>query len=663
LEGVIMGRNHSISRAVTIHCHFIENRIENDSRLRYAAFPLLIRQAMNAKPLHAPAHTPDAVAVELAWSDARGRSLQRTLQALFRERLLNRDQLITEGAVSWLPLWSQQGMLRFEGLQFGRIGDCRLAGGVAFYATGQRPQPVPHAAALLACIAPSLPGARGADLQRLVQELDNSLANDVLCLSYRRTWARTLRSEFGADEVHFIAALRRARHANAALLLEQWGTLGHPWHPTFKTKLGLSADEVLALSPEFQPTLAVPVAALRADNARVTFAAADGDYAIWFGRHFPLVAQQWKAALAALGEPPADWLPLPLHPFQAGRVIPHTFAAEIARRDLLLPDGVTMAATPTMSFRTVVPDGSSVLPHLKLPVSLRLTSVQRTVSPKSTVMGPRITRLLGAILEREAGFGGTLAIVREDVGLHYVDPDGDDDRARHLAILYRANPMAQADGARFPVPVGALFADSPCGGRPLATELVALACGDHAAGAVAYFEAHARTVLTALLSAYLVYGIAFEAHQQNSFIVVDAGYAPVTLLARDFGDLRIHGPTLRASGMTIDAYRAGVTVYDEDEPVRDKLLHAVLLCHLAELALLLARTYGHPEVHFWDVLRREIDAVFATLRARVDARRWHAERRALLEHDWPAKAFLRMRLSDTSDDVHGTMPNPLKPCA
>lgn len=615
---------------------------------------------MNAipKPLESIDHPFDAVATELAWLDARKRSLQRTVQALFREHLLHRDQLITEGAVSWLPLWSQQGMLRFEGLSLGRIGDCRLAGSVAYFASGERPQPVSHASALLACVAPSLPG-RGEDLQRLVHELDNSLANDVLCLSYRRTWARTLRAGFGAADDHFIAALRRSAHANPALLLEQWGTLGHPWHPTFKTKLGLSADDVLALSPEFQPTLQVPVAALRADKARVTFAAGAGDYAAWFARHFPQGAQDWEAALAKLGARPADWLPLPLHPFQARRVIPQKFAAEIAQGDLLLPDGVWIDATPTMSFRTVVPSGSPTLPHMKLPVSLRLTSVQRTVSPKSTVMGPRITRLLAAILEREQGFDGTLDIVREDVGLHYIDPQDDDDRARHLAILYRANPMAKGGAGRFPVPVGALFAESPFSGRPLATELVALAHGDHAEGAVAYFGHHARTVLTALLSVYLVYGIAFEAHQQNSFIMVDDGYAPVQLLARDFGDLRVHGPTLQRAGLALDAYRAGFTVYDDDVPVRDKLLHAVLLCHLSELALLLARAYGHAEHHFWDVLRREIDTVFAALRPRVDARRWQAERAALLAHDWPAKSFLRMRLSDTSDDVHGTMPNPL----
>jgi D-ornithine---citrate ligase len=615
---------------------------------------------MNAipTPLKPADHLLGAVATELAWSEARQRSLQRTLQALFREHLLNREQLITEGAVSWLPLWSQQGVLRFEGLRLGRIGDCTLAGNVSYYATGERPQPVTHAAALLACVAPSLPG-QGADLQRLVHELDNSLANDVLCLSYRRSWAEALRAELGTADAHFIAALRRAGHANPALLLEQWGTLGHPWHPTFKTKLGLSADEVWAMSPEFQPTLRVPLAAIRADKVRTTFAAGDGDYAAWFAQHFPACARRWAAALATLGKHPADWLPLPLHPFQASRVIPHTFAAEIAQGDLLLLADVALDATPTMSFRTVVPAGSPALPHLKLPVSLRLTSVQRTVSPKSTVMGPRITRLLAAILEREDGFGGTLDIVREDVGLHYVDPRDDDDRARHLAILYRANPMAKAAACRFPVPVGALFAESPFSGRPLATELVALAHGDHAAGAVAYFERHALTVLTALLSAYLVYGIAFEAHQQNSFIMLDGGYEPVQLLARDFGDLRIHGPTLRRAGLTLDTYRAGFTVYDDDAPVRDKLLHAALLCHLSELALLLARAYGHPEHHFWDALRRVADDVFTGLRARVHERRWHAEREALLARDWPAKSFLRMRLLDTSDDVHGTMPNPL----
>lgn len=618
---------------------------------------------MNAlpKPIDSMDRRSQALFADLSLLEARKRGLQKTLQALFRENLLLKEHLITEGSVAWLPLWPQQAMLRLEGLHLGRIGNCQLSGAISYYRTGARPQPIPTASALLVCVAPSLPGQTSPDdLQRLIRELDNSTDNDVLCLNYRRAWSGQLIAEFRSEHEHFIAALRHGGYANPALLLEQWGTLGHPWHPTFKTKLGLSAEEVIAFSPEFQPALQVPLAAIRSSKTHLAFAEGDGDYRAWFEQTFPECWRRWEAALHALGRKADGWLPLPLHPYQARRLIPYLFASDIAAGDLLLLHDVSMEATPTMSFRTVVPAGSPALPHLKLPVSLRLTSVQRTVSPKSAVMGPRLTRLLTSIINHENGFGGTLDIVRENVGLHYIDPNGDDDRARHLSILYRANPMAKGAGTLFPVPVGSLFANSPFSGRPLATDLVALAYGDHAKGAIEFFERYASTVLTAVLSAYLLYGIAFEAHQQNSFIMVNEQYEPAQLLARDFGDLRVHGPTLRRTGLDLVPYRAGHTVYEHDEPVRDKLLHAVMLCHLAELALLLSHTYNHQEDHFWKVLRREVGNVFDRLRARTDAQRWNAERRALLEDDWPAKSFLRMRLTDTSDDVHGSMPNPLK---
>lgn len=618
---------------------------------------------MNAilKPFDTATYSSRTLSADLSLLEARKRGLQRTLQALFRENLLLKEHLIVEGSIAWLPLWSQQGLLHFEGLQIGRIGNCQLSGPISYYKTGERPQPVPTASALLSCVADSLPGRTSRDdLQRLIRELDNSMENDALCLNYRRTWAQQLMVELGTERPCFIAAVRNSALRNPALLLEQWGTLGHPWHPTYKSKLGLTADEVVALSPEFQPALQVPLAAIRSDKAHVAFSEDSGDYRRWFAQTFPQLWSKWEASLNQLQQDPCAWLPLPLHPYQVQRLIPQKFAAEIAAGDLLLLSDVSLTASPTMSFRTVVPEGSAKLPHVKLPVSLRLTSVQRTLSPKSAVMGPRLTRLLTSIVAHERGFGGTLDIVAEDVGLHYIDPDRDDDRARHLSVLFRANPMTKCTDALFPVPVGSLFADSPIGGRPIVTDLVGLSFGDHPQGAVEFFERYAATVVTAALSAYLLYGIAFEAHQQNSFIMVNQQYEPTQLLVRDFGDLRVHGPTLRRTGLELVPYRPGHTVFESAEPVRDKLLHAVMLCHLAELALLLSRTYNHPEASFWNILRRETENVFDRLRARTEPQRWDAERRALLETDWPAKSFLRMRLTDTSDDVHGNMPNPLK---
>lgn len=597
-------------------------------------------------------------------AEACRRGLQRTLQALFREQLLNLDHLIVEGAISWLPLWSRQAMLRFEGLLVGRIGNCELTGQVSCYQSGERPRVLASSSALIAFVADALPHTVAAiDIGRLIRELDNSNENDALCLRYRRGWADELYTQIRASgQLGLVGMLMKADPAeqyNPALQLEQWGTLGHPWHPGYKTKLGLTAQEVTALSPEFRAELAVPLAALKADKAHVAATFDARDYRAWFGAAFPRHMLAWEGALRLRRHDPRDWLPLPVHPFQASRVLPEKFAAEIARGDLLLLDGVTIPATPTMSFRTVVPDGAPGLPHMKLPVSLRLTSVQRTVSPKSAVMGPRLTAMLTRIVADEAGFGGRLDIVSEDVGVHYLDPDGDDDRARHLSVLFRANPMRKRRPGMFPVPAGALFADSPVDGRALVTELVAAAYGDHAGGALAFYKQYADTVLAAVLGPYLLYGIAFEAHQQNSFIMLDPACRPVQLLVRDFGDLRVHGPSLARAGQALEVFRTGHTVFESEAPVRDKLLHAVMLCHLSELGLLLARSYRHAEAAFWDVLRAATEEAFAQLRGRAEPQRWQRERAAVLEERWPAKAFLRMRLSDTSDDVHGDMPNPL----
>jgi siderophore synthetase component len=142
--------------------------------------------------------------------------------------------------------------------------------------------------------------------------------------------------------------------------------------------------------------------------------------------------------------------------------------------------------------------------------------------------------------------------------------------------------------------------------------------------------------------------------------MVNQQYEPVQLLIRDFGDLRIHAPTLRKAGLTIEAYRPGHTLFEEDAPVLDKWVHAFMLCHLSELTLLLAKTYHYSENHFWYLLRQQTETLFDQLRSRVPTERWNKQRHALLEADWPIKSFIKMRLKNSSDDHHGRMPNPLK---
>jgi siderophore synthetase component len=274
-------------------------------------------------------------------------------------------------------------------------------------------------------------------------------------------------------------------------------------------------------------------------------------------------------------------------------------------------------------------------------------------------MGPRVSTLLLSILDREPELRQHLSIVPERIGIHYSPQPTDDERARHLAALYRDNPLGLLQPGELAIPVGSLFAHDALG-QPLLRQWVQLAQGsDDTAALRAFFADYLAIAVPGLLGMYLLYGIAFEAHQQNSFMVMSPQGQPDRLLLRDFGDIRIDRGTLHARGLDIELHDPKMTLYDDAGFVRDKLLHTTFMCHLGELTLLCARHWDIPHHLLWSELATQVSRCFEALRERVDTQRWAMERQALLEHDWPAKSFMRMRLQDSHVDIVGRLSNPL----
>ncbi|MGT2434371.1 IucA/IucC family protein [Cupriavidus basilensis] len=68
---------------------------------------------------------------------------------------------------------------------------------------------------------------------------------------------------------------------------EQWGTGGHPWHPAYKTRLGLAPEQVIELSPEFEAQVPIGVVAVAAHRLQVTTMEGVQPYAHWFAATFP----------------------------------------------------------------------------------------------------------------------------------------------------------------------------------------------------------------------------------------------------------------------------------------------------------------------------------------------------------------------------------------
>jgi D-ornithine---citrate ligase len=599
-------------------------------------------------------------ALEPALRKASQRAFQRLIQALFREGIIDPTQLHLLPDGHQVLSLSNHACLLFSGLRSGRMNSWSLEGGVVYLQNNQMPRSIVLPSELLALLAPLFAEAVTAEvLTRLSQELDNSLTNDTLSLAFHEAWSRHLSPGDGLSGPDFLAGLKAAAADDATLLLEQWGTTGHPWHPNYKTKLGLSTEQVIAFSPEFAARFEITLCALHRDFAHVEQLPGSVAYREGLGKWLPQALQRFDETLQRLGLDPADYLPIPVHPWQAAHTLPDLFAQEIGDRLLVLTNTEAFAARPTMSFRTVLPDTRHPAPMVKLPVGLRLTSVQRTVSPRSACMGPRVSALLASILQKEAEIRRVLSIVPEQTGIHYKSPYPQDDRARHLSVLFRANPRLQLRDGELAIPVGSLFTLDHSG-QPLLAQWVALAEGSCSGNAAcAFLDRYLNASLPGLLCLYLVHGIAFEAHQQNSFMVMGEDMKPSRILIRDFGDIRIHRQTLNRHGMTLELQDPAMTLFDDAGFVRDKLLHTVFMCHLGELILLLSRRWNIPEAGLWETLRGHVSQCFDALRERTEPDRWEEERRALLEEDWPAKSFLRMRLLDCPTDIVGRLKNPL----
>lgn len=608
--------------------------------------------------------TLDALVCTLA--PAAARSFQRLIQALFREGLLEPGaRHYDELGQCWIAL-PDHGRLCFDHLLPGRMGSWDLRGHVTFYRDDQPAQKIQFPSQLLTLLNHSLESSADPHvLARLNTEIDDSFINDTLCLAFHEQW--TLKLHASMSPVHQNNLLSHLKNdpgvINPTSVLEQWGTLGHPWHPNYKTKLGLATDQVIDFSPEFEARFPVLLCALHRQFAHVEALAGTADYWQWWQHQFPLAARQLTAELTRQGLEASDYLPLPAHPWQARQELPQLFANEIGDRLLVLTDIVAFTAHPTMSFRTVLPEGRVDAPMVKLPVSLRLTSVQRTVSPRSARMGPRISHLLQSVLAREPALQKILSIVPERIGVHFKPQPANDESARHLAVLYRDNPQSLLEPGEMAVPVGSLFAIDQQG-QPLLRQWVRLSKGTDDADAMrAFFHDYASIAVPALLGMYLRYGVAFEAHQQNSFMVMAADGQLSRLLLRDFGDIRIDRKTLHAHGLDIELHDPKMTLYDDASFVRDKLLHTVFMCHLGELVLLSARYFDISQALLWSELSAQVSQCFDDLQNQVDPQRWETEREALLEQDWPAKSFMRMRLLESHADIVGRLPNPLSVAA
>ncbi|WFU45186.1 IucA/IucC family protein [Bradyrhizobium sp. CB82] len=614
----------------------------------------------------------DQVRAAQFWLDASRNALNRLVRCLFAERLLEPDALLWSrdgNNQACLPLRLSRRVLHFSDLRRAPAGTFRNRGSVEVLdETGARYR-VDGPSDLIRQVAPALAISPASDgLEHLIRDVEDSMRNDVLARQHREHWSADLREKVTrAGARGFLAYLEKSLPPHlAAMTLDQWGALeGHPFYPTWKAKPDLSPEDVTALSPEFGARVRVRIAALRREWSYVEKMPHVGSYSEWFSQNFPELWRDWAEGLNRRGKSPDDWLPLPVHIWQLDNFVRREFASEIAT-GVFDPNGPEVVTLPSMSFRTMLPDTQEPRPFIKLPVAIWMTSEQRTLQAKSIHMGPRLSTLISDILSNERDLSDRLEIFTEELGAILHHPvTGDEHPGRFLSVVYRSSDALARNDGLLPVAVAALLTASPVDGRPLICELIARNGDESEAAVSAFFRAYARTVVGPTLAMYLLYGIAFEAHQQNSTILFDEAGRPRKLLIRDFGDGRSFAPLFRERGHHLQPFfRAGIlpTTFDDDiSLVRSFVVGACFVCHLHEVALCLHEHYTLSGTGLWRILREETEAVFDALRPRMLSDVfWQEERTAFLEKNWPSRSVLRMHLERYRDyRLEHELPNPM----
>ncbi|MFJ4471584.1 IucA/IucC family protein [Streptomyces sp. NPDC089424] len=350
-----------------------------------------------------------------------------------------------------------------------------------------------------------------------------------------------------ADSVRRVATFIGERgqpptdEADLFLAAEQALLLGHPLHPTPKSREGLTETEARLWSPEQHGAfslhwMAVAPSLLATDSA-------------WTERGRVVPAARLAAHLAGAELPlPDGYTALPLHPWQARELRHRDDVGTLLDAGLLRDLGVHGPAWhPTSSVRTVYRGHAPAM--LKLSLGLHITNSRRENLRKELHRGAEVHRLLrtGLAQQWQAAHPG-FDVVRDPAWLAVDGPDGNP--VNGLDVVIRHNPFTPTDDvsclagltAPLPQPYRMPRSDRPQQSDRLShrsrlagivTGLAARTGRLRAAVAAEWFLRYLEHVVRPVLWLDGEAGIALEAHQQNTLVLLDSDGWPAGGRYRD----------------------------------------------------------------------------------------------------------------------------------
>ncbi|NEE07540.1 IucA/IucC family siderophore biosynthesis protein [Streptomyces sp. SID7499] len=307
--------------------------------------------------------------------------------------------------------------------------------------------------------------------------------------------------------------------------IETGMTEGHPCFVANNGRLGFGIHEYLSYAPETASP--VRLVWLAAHRSRAAFTAGVGiEYESFLREELGAeTVERFHGVLRDQGLDPADYLFIPVHPWQWWNKLSVTFAAEVARKHLVCLGEGDDEYLAQQSIRTFFNRTSPEKHYVKTALSVINMGFMRGLSAAYMEATPAINDWLAQLIEGDPVLRSTgLSIIRERaaVGYRHLEYEQATDRyspyRKMLAALWRESPVPSLKE-----------------GESLAT-MASLVHVDHQGASVAgalieqsglapkeWLRRYLQAYFTPLLHSFYAYDLVFMPHGENVILVLEDG--------------------------------------------------------------------------------------------------------------------------------------------
>ncbi|OQD55466.1 IucA/IucC family protein [Streptomyces phaeoluteigriseus] len=307
--------------------------------------------------------------------------------------------------------------------------------------------------------------------------------------------------------------------------IETGMTEGHPCFVANNGRLGFGVHEYLSYAPETASP--VRLVWLAAHRSRAAFTAGVGiDYESFVRQELgEETVERFDGVLRERGLDPADYLLIPVHPWQWWNKLTVTFAAEVARGNLVCLGEGDDEYLAQQSIRTFFNRSAPEKHYVKTALSVLNMGFMRGLSAAYMEATPAINDWLAQLIDNDPVLKSTgLSIIRERaaVGYRHLEYEAATDRyspyRKMLAALWRESPVPSLrDGESLATMAALVHVDHE--GRSVAGALI-----ERSGLAPAEWLRHyLRAYYTPLLHSFYAYDLVFMPHGENTILVLKDG--------------------------------------------------------------------------------------------------------------------------------------------